>query len=61
MTRPLAFLCTLPEIGPKSAACVMMCSLDRPAFPVDAHVGRVLERLGIFRRSASTSAAAITR
>jgi endonuclease III len=42
------FLCTLPEIGPKSAACVMMCSLDRPAFPVDAHVGRVLERLGLF-------------
>ncbi len=44
------FLCTLPEIGPKSAACVMMCSLDRPAFPVDAHVGRVLERLGTFRQ-----------
>ena len=43
------FLCSLPEIGPKSAACVMMCSLDRPAFPVDAHVGRVLERLGTFR------------
>ena len=43
------FLCTLPEIGPKSAACVMVCSLDRPAFPVDAHVGRVLERLGTFR------------
>jgi endonuclease III len=43
------FLCTLPEIGPKSAACVMMCSLDRPAFPVDAHVGRVLERLEVFR------------
>jgi endonuclease III len=46
----LGFLCTLPEIGPKSAACVMMCSLDRPAFPVDAHVGRVLERLGTFRK-----------
>ena len=43
------FLGALPEIGPKSAACVMMCSLDRPAFPVDAHVGRVLERLGVFR------------
>jgi endonuclease III len=42
-------LCALPEVGPKSAACVMMCSLDRPAFPVDAHVGRVLERLGLFR------------
>ncbi len=44
------FLCSLPEVGPKSAACVMMCSLDRPAFPVDAHVGRVVERVGVFRR-----------
>ena len=44
----LALLCDLPEVGPKSAACVMLCSLDRPAFPVDAHVGRVLERLGVF-------------
>jgi len=42
------FLCSLPEVGPKSAACVMVCSLDRPAFPVDAHVGRVLDRLGTF-------------
>ena len=25
-------------------------SLDRPAFPVDAHVGRVVERVGVFRR-----------
>jgi DNA (cytosine-5)-methyltransferase 1 len=47
--RTLSFLCALPEVGPKSAACVMMCALDRPAFPVDAHVGRVLERLGTFR------------
>jgi endonuclease III len=47
--RTLAFLCALPEVGLKRAACVMMCSLDRPAFPVDAHVGRVLERLGVFR------------
>jgi endonuclease III len=47
--RTAEFLCTLPEIGPKSAACVMVCSLDRPAFPVDAHVGRVLQRLGVFR------------
>ena len=44
------FLCTLPEIGPKSAACVMMCSLDRPVFPVDAHVGRVLERLRVLEQ-----------
>lgn len=42
------FLCSLPEIGPKSAACVMMWSLGRPAFPVDTHVGRVLERVGVW-------------
>jgi endonuclease III len=42
------FLCSLPEVGPKSAACVMMWSLGRPAFPVDTHVGRVLERVGIW-------------
>jgi endonuclease III len=45
----MEFLCTLPEIGAKSAACVMVCSLDRPTFAVDAHVGRVLERMGVFR------------
>lgn len=45
----LAFLSSLPEVGPKSAACVMVCSLDRPAFAVDAHVGRVLERMQVFR------------
>jgi DNA (cytosine-5)-methyltransferase 1 len=43
-----AFLCSLPEIGPKSAACVMMWSFARPAFPVDTHVGRVLERVGVW-------------
>jgi endonuclease III len=43
-----AFLCSLPEVGPKSAACVMMWSLGRAAFPVDTHVGRVLERVGIW-------------
>jgi len=52
-TKTRDFLCTLPEIGPKSAACVMLCSLDRPAFPVDAHVGRVFERLGMFRARVS--------
>lgn len=36
----------LPEVGPKSARCVMMYSFGRLVFPVDAHVGRVLARLG---------------
>lgn len=42
------FLANLPEIGPKSARCIMMYSFHRLTFPVDTHVGRVLSRLGVF-------------
>lgn len=42
------FLTNLPEVGPKSAYCVMMYSLGRDVFPVDTHVARVLERVGLF-------------
>lgn len=42
-----AFLASLPEVGPKSARCVMLYSFGRLTFPVDAHVGRVLARLGV--------------
>ena len=45
--RLFALLSSLPEVGPKSALCVMLYSFGRPTFPVDAHVGRVLARLGI--------------
>ena len=44
----LRFLCSMPEIEKKSAFCVMMYSLGRAVFPVDAHVHRVLGRLGLF-------------
>lgn len=42
------FLSSLEEVGPKSTLCVMMYALERPAFPVDAHVGRLMQRLGVF-------------
>jgi endonuclease III len=42
-------LADLPEVGPKSARCIMLYSFGRATFPVDAHVGRVLSRLGTFR------------
>lgn len=41
------FLTSLPEIGPKSARCIMLYSFGFPVFPVDAHTGRILSRLGI--------------
>jgi endonuclease III len=43
------FLTGLPEVGPKSARCIMLYAFGRPVFPVDAHVGRVLARLDVMR------------
>jgi endonuclease III len=41
------YLRKLPGVGPKTAACVLMFNLDRPAFPIDTHVHRVSKRLGL--------------
>jgi len=41
------FLTSLSGIGPKSAYCIMMYSLKREVFPVDTHVNRICQRLGI--------------
>jgi len=43
-----AWLRELPGVGPKTAGCVLMFSLDMPALPVDTHVYRVAKRLGLF-------------
>ena len=42
-----ARLQTLPGVGPKTAACVLLFALGRPALPVDTHVYRVVRRLGL--------------
>jgi endonuclease III len=41
-----SYLESLPGVGPKTAACVLVFSLGRAAFPVDTHVYRVAARLG---------------
>jgi len=41
------WLTSLDGVGPKTAAIVLLFSLDRPAFPVDTHVHRVTTRLGL--------------
>lgn len=43
----LAWLTSLPGVGPKTAACVLLFSLGRPVMPVDTHVHRVAGRLGL--------------
>jgi endonuclease-3 len=47
----------LPGVGPKTAACVLLFSLDRPYFPVDTHVYRVTRRLGLLPPKADPIAA----
>ena len=42
-----AYLTALPGVGPKTAACVLLFSLERPVMPVDTHVYRLARRLGI--------------
>jgi len=42
-----AWLRSLPGVGPKTAACVLLFALGRPALPVDTHVERVSKRLGL--------------
>jgi endonuclease-3 len=42
-----AYLQHLPGVGPKTASCVLLFSLGKPALPVDTHVFRVAKRLGL--------------
>ncbi len=47
------FLMSLPGVGRKTAACVLLFSFGRPDVPVDTHVFRVGGRLGLFRPGTS--------
>jgi endonuclease-3 len=49
----ISYLTALPGVGRKTAACVLLFSFGRPEIPVDVHVKRVGERLGLFRERAS--------
>ena len=51
------YLCSLPGVGPKTAACVLVFSMGRDAFPIDTHVHRVSKRLGWIPSNATADAA----
>lgn len=51
------YLCELPGVGPKTAACVLVFSMGRPAFPIDTHVHRIARRLGWITDKASAERA----
>jgi endonuclease-3 len=52
-----AFLLSLPGVGPKTAACVLLFSCDLPALPVDTHVHRLSRRLGLIEQHVSAEGA----
>jgi endonuclease-3 len=47
-----AYLCALPGVGRKTAACVLLFALGMRDVPVDTHVSRVGVRLGLLRPAA---------
>jgi endonuclease III len=47
-----AYLTSLPGVGRKTAACVLLFAFGMHDVPVDTHVSRVSTRLGLFRPGA---------
>ncbi len=44
-------LISLPGVGRKTANCVLVYAFEKPAIPVDTHVHRISNRLGIVNTS----------
>jgi endonuclease-3 len=47
--RTMDELLTLPSVGPKTANCVLVFGYGLPGVPVDTHVHRISNRLGVVR------------
>jgi endonuclease III len=52
-----AWLARFKGVGPKTAACVLMFACNRPVLPVDTHVYRVSQRLGLIDKRTSAEKA----
>lgn len=52
-----AWLTDIHGIGPKTAAIILLFSMNKPAFPVDTHVHRVTGRLGLISPGCSAEKA----
>lgn len=47
LDEAMAWLLSFPGVGKKTAGIVMLFSFDKPYFPVDTHIKRVSQRLGL--------------
>jgi endonuclease-3 len=52
-----AWLNRFEGVGPKTTACVLLFSCQFPLLPVDVHVGRVSQRLGLIGKKVTNDAA----
>ena len=52
-----SWLKDLPGVGPKTAAIILCFSLGMPAMPVDTHIYRVSQRLGLIGKKVSADKA----
>ena len=55
--KALEWLRSLPGVGPKTAACVMLFSCEKTVMPVDTHILRVSKRIGLLPGNAGGTAA----
>jgi endonuclease-3 len=53
----MEWLVALPGVGPKTASCVLLFSLDVPVMPVDTHIHRIAGRVGLIPPGTSADAA----
>ncbi len=51
------FLTSLPGVGPKTAACVLLFACKQPVFPMDTHIFRSARRLGLITEKSSDAQA----
>ncbi len=47
LSDAMTWLRSIPGVGPKTAAIVLLFSFRRPVFPVDTHIRRVMTRMGL--------------
>lgn len=57
LAKAQAWLTDIKGVGPKTAAVILLFAFGRPAFPVDTHVHRVTQRLGLIEEGTSANKA----
>jgi endonuclease III len=55
--KGLAWLKSLKGVGDKTASCVLLFALGKPALPVDTHIFRISKRLGLIPAKANPAEA----